>query len=410
MTRRSIAPVEAANRPLPASAFWTNLRYQLAFNSFIRPGNIVRLLPYLREVSLRYWPRAMLLTTMSLLLQPLHYAELLLFGRRINRVHISDPPIFIIGHWRSGTTHLHNLFCQDPSLGWVSMYQAIAPDCSLIGGTWLQRLLAWLLPAHRPMDNMVWPIDSPQEEEVALGKTTAYSFYAQFMFPRQARAFFRRHVLLEDASPRVAAELRARYRRVLQVATIHAGGRRLVLKNPVNTARLRMLVDMFPDARFIHIHRSPYEVYASTRNLHHRITAFTTLQTLDMRHGADTVFELYEGMMRRFFSDRPFISPGNLAAVRFEDLERDPLGEMRRLYRELALPGFEAAEPALRRYIGSQAAYRKNRFTLSDAERDRINEHWAFAFEALGYPMIRSLETPAPDAGHSALRRALMSA
>ncbi|HEY1933167.1 MAG TPA: sulfotransferase [Acetobacteraceae bacterium] len=410
MTRRRIGPVDGTERTRRASAFWTNLRYQLTFNSFIRPGNILRLVPYLCEVSLRYWPRALLLTAMSLLLQPLRYAELVLFGRQIRHTQISEPPIFIIGHWRSGTTHLHNLFSQDRSLGWVSMYQAIAPDCSLIGGTWLQRLLAWMLPLHRPMDNMVWPIDSPQEEEVALGKTTAYSFYAQFMFPRQAGAFFRRHVLLENAPPRIAAELEARYRRVLQVATIHARGRRLVLKNPINTARLHMLVGMFPDAKFIHIHRSPYEVYASTRNLHQRITAFTTLQTLDMQHGDDTVFELYDGMMRRFFADRPFISPDNLAEVRFADLEQDPLGEMRRLYRELALPGFEAAEPALRRYIDSQAAYRKNRFALSDAEQDRINEHWAFAFEALGYPMTRPLDASAPDAGQSVARRALMSA
>lgn len=229
------------------------------------------------------------------------------------------------------------------------------------------------------------------------------------MFPRQARAFFRRHVLLEDAPPRIAAELEVRYRRVLQVATIHAGGRRLVLKNPINTARLRMLVNLFPDAKFIHIHRSPYEVYASTRNLHQRIRAFTTLQTLDMGHGSDTVFELYEGMMRRFFSDRPFIAPGNLAEVRFADLERDPLGEMCRLYQELSLPGFAAAEPALRRYIDSQATYRKSRFSLSDEEQARINQRWGFAFELLGYAMTRP-QAAVTDAGATAAVRALMSA
>ena len=228
------------------NAFWTNLRYQLVFNSFIRPANMLRLARHLPDISLRYWPRALLIAITSLLTQPLRLAELICHGRRIARTEITQPPIFIIGHWRSGTTHLHNLFSQDPSLGWLTMYQAIAPDCSLIGGRWLKRLLGRVLPQRRPMDNMTWPIDSPQEEEVALGKTTAYSFYSQFMFPHEARAFFGSYVLLRDASDRIAAEVKARYRRILQVAAIHAEGRRLVLKNPVNTARIRMLMQLFP--------------------------------------------------------------------------------------------------------------------------------------------------------------------
>ncbi len=371
--------------PARRNGFWINLRYQLTFNSFIRPANILRLVRHLPDVSLRYWPRALLIAATSLLTQPLRFAEFVCYGRRIARTPISEPPIFIIGHWRSGTTHLHNLFSQDPSLGWLTMYQAIAPDCSLIGGKLLKRLLERVLPQHRPMDNMVWPMDLPQEEEVALGKTTAYSFYSQFMFPREARAFFARYVLLRDASAHIGAEVKGRYRRILQVAAIYAGGRRLVLKNPVNTARIPMLLELFPNAKFVHIHRSPYEVYASTRNLHRQITAFTTLQTLDGNGGSDTVFTLYEEMMRQFFVDRALISPGNLAEVRFDDLQRDPLGEMRRLYQELSLPGFVQTEPPLRRYIESQASYRKNGFALSSTEQERVATNWTFAFAELGY-------------------------
>jgi hypothetical protein len=365
--------------------FWTNLRYQLTFSSFIRPGNFVRLGRYLPEISPRYWPRAALIGMIGVLALPLRRAETMFFGRRIAATRIDHPPVFIIGHWRSGTTHLHNLFSQDPALGWVSMYQAIAPDCSLIGGRWLKRGLARLVPLRRPMDNMIWPLDAPQEEEVALGKVCAWSFYAQFMFPRHAREFFERHVLLEEAAADVAAELKAGYLRVLQIATLHAGGRRLVLKNPVNTARIRMLLELFPDAKFVHIHRSPYEVFASTRNLHHRIMMFTTLQKLDRRNSAETVFALYEGMMRRFLADRELIPPGNFAEIRYSDLERDPIGEMRRLYGELGLPGFDAAEPALRRHIAGQADYRKNDFRLTPQERTRVAERWGVAFDAFGY-------------------------
>jgi hypothetical protein len=176
-----------------------------------------------------------------------------------------------------------------------------------------------------------------------------------------------------------------RYLFILKIATIHARGRQLVLKNPVNTARIRMLLELFPDAKFIHIHRSPYEVFASTRNLNRSITSFTTLQSLDMQQSEETVFELYEGMMRRFFADRALIPAANFADVAFADLERDPLGEIRRLYTALSLPGYAGAESALQRYIADQASYRKNGFTLPEGDRVRIADRWRFAFTELGY-------------------------
>src|SRR5258706_5162581 len=139
------------------------------------------------------------------------------------------------------------------------MYQAMVPGCSLVGGAWLKVLLGRVVPLERPMDNMVWPMDAPQEEELPLAKATPYGFYVRFLFPRKAQHLFNRHVLLDGAHDGVARSFRRQFRRLLQVATIHAGGRPLVLKNPVNTARIRLLLEMFPNARVVHIHRSPYD-------------------------------------------------------------------------------------------------------------------------------------------------------
>jgi hypothetical protein len=365
---------------------WTRLRYQLAFIGFVRPGILLRLAPYARHIDLRYLPRLLLIAALSLAAQPLRLIEAIVHGRRIARTPIERPPVFIIGHWRSGTTFLHNLLSQDPSFGYVSFYQAMAPDCSLIGRSWLKPLLSRVLPARRPMDNITWAAASPQEEEVPLAKICPYAFYAYVLFPRCAEQLFRRGVLLENAPQRAAAQFARRYRRVLQIASLQCAGRRLVLKNPVNTARVRMLLEVFPDAKFIHIHRSPYDVFASTRNLYGKILEYTTLQKLDPRDSDEAIFILYEAMMRRFFADRALIPEGNLLEMRFDDLERDPLGEVRRVYEGLGLPGFADAEPALRRYIASQTSYSKNRFELAAQERERIGRRWAFAFAELSYP------------------------
>ena len=42
----------------------------------------------------------------------------LIYGRRIAAAEITQPPIFIIGHWRSGTTYLHELMVCDERLAY----------------------------------------------------------------------------------------------------------------------------------------------------------------------------------------------------------------------------------------------------------------------------------------------------
>lgn len=332
----------------------------------------------------RYLARALLALSTSAASAPLRLWERVRHGRQIAAVRV-ESPIFIIGHWRSGTTHLHNLLGQDPTLGYLTMYQAMVPDCSIVGERWLKPLLGRIVPPTRPMDNLVWPTDAPQEEEIPLAKLTPYSLYVQMMFPRQTAYLFRTYVLLQGASPRVTRELKRRYYRLLQVATIHAGGRRLVLKSPVNTARVRFLLELFPDARFVHIYRSPYDVFASTVHMYERVLPITTLQSLPREGPSDAILAIYADMMRRYFEDRPHIPPGHLVEVCFEQLERDPIGEMRRIYETLGLDSYQQAKPAVESYVESQRSYRKNDLRISASDRERVARRWAFAFTELGY-------------------------
>lgn len=372
----------------PAAASFsrlTTLRYQLAFLSFIRPGSILRFRTSLGNVGAPSLPRALLVITCSLLAQPLRLLEILIYGRRIARVRLAEPPIFIIGHWRSGTTHLHNLLTCDSAFGYVSMYQALAPDICMLGRGWLRPLLGWIVPARRPMDAMAWPMAAPQEEEVALAKTCPYSFYGALLTPRHAVDLFRRRVLLEGVPPAGVAELKREYARILRVATLLSGGRRLVLKNPVNTARIRLLLELYPGAKFVHIHRCPYEVFRSTRKLHRSLTTLIALHDVAADETEGSVISLYRLLMRRLLADRASIPAGSYAEIRYADLERDPVGQLRELYRQLGLATFDQAEPEMRRHLAAQAAYRKDSHSLAPAERERIEREWGFAFDALGY-------------------------
>jgi hypothetical protein len=202
--------------------------------------------------------------------------------------------------------------------------------------------------------------------------------------------------MMEGVPRRAAAEWKRKYVRLLRVATIHARGRRLLLKNPVNTARVRLLLELFPDAKFVHVHRSPYEVFASTRDLHRSLLAVTSLQDEREADVEEAVYGLYEDMMRRYLVDRRAIPTGNLVEVRFGDLEADPVGTLRRVYARLGLSGFDEAEPAFRAHVAAQAGSRENGSDVTPAEAARIERRWGFAFDAFVYPRVAELETPAP--------------
>jgi omega-hydroxy-beta-dihydromenaquinone-9 sulfotransferase len=363
----------------------SQLGYQIGLIGFTRLSNILRLSHYAIGIHPRYGLRLLLIAITSLITLPLRLWEKMVWERRITNTPITHPPIFIIGHWRSGTTHLHNLISQDPAFGYLSMYQSMVPDCSLVGGNWLKSLLSKIVPIKRPMDNMTWPIDSPQEEEIALAKTMPHSFYTQFLFPHRTLPLFKKFVLLQDASEAFMREFKRKYYRLLQIATIHADGKQLVLKNPVNTARIRLLLELFPEAKFIHIHRCPYDVFASTRNLRDSLLSLTTLQSLNPGNTDRTILELYEDMMQQFIRDRPSIPSGQIVEVGFDDLDRYPLKVLQHIYKELDLPSFNDAAPAFASYIASQRTYQKNQFALPVQERELIDRRWAFAFQRFGY-------------------------
>jgi thioester reductase-like protein len=370
---------------LPAGPKRSQLGYQLGTLTFVRPSNMARFVPLLPEMDMSLSGRAALMTAASVAGAPLAFAESVAFGKKVREASV-QPPIFIVGHWRSGTTHLHNLLCQDPAFGYLTMYQAMAPDCSLVGNRWLRGLLSRVMPARRPMDEMDWPLDAPQEEEIALGKVLPWSFYNQFLFPRRARDLFDKYVLFRGAAPGDIDEWKRQYLRILKVASLHAGGKRLVLKNPVNTARTALLFDMFDSAQFIHIHRDPYEVFSSTRNLHRKVLAFSALQRVSHRELDETVLHLYEAMMRRYLDEKERIPRHQLIDVRYDELVARPLEVLEALYARLGYDHFEQVRPRIEAYLEGLRGYQKNSFpALTLEETLRIETRWHFAFAALGY-------------------------
>ena len=107
------------------------------------------------------------------------------YGRLLETGKPLRDPVFILGHWRSGTTFVHNIFAQDKSFGYTTTYQTVFPHLMLFGQPFFKKTMGWLMPDKRPTDNMELAPDLPQEEEFALSNMMPYSFYDFWFFPKR---------------------------------------------------------------------------------------------------------------------------------------------------------------------------------------------------------------------------------
>ncbi len=366
----------------------STIEHPLALGSF---RSWLRLLEESEGIDPEFWPRALAVSLTTCLTSPLRLAEHLRYDRAIRQTAIAPSPIIIIGHWRSGTTHLHNLLSQDPQWGYVPLFQTIAAGFGLVSAKTIKPLLARIarrLHPTRIIDNIPLAFDAAQEEEYAIANMSPYSFLHLFVLPRQAPFFFERYVLFDDLPAQTLAEWKEIYLTILRKASLHTNGKRLVLKNPAHTGRLRTVLEMFPDAKFIYLYRNPYRVFSSMRWLYKKVLATAQLQKISPAQADAYILQCYVRLIRRYLADKSCIPAGNLIEVKFEEVEATPLEQVRRLYEGLNLPGFAEAEPAFRQYIASIADYQKNAYQVGDEIIEQVNRHWGFALEAYGYPRL----------------------
>ncbi len=333
-----------------------------------------------------YWHRAAFITLASCLNSFYRHKEHRLHGAEVTRVE-APPPLFVLGHWRSGTTHLHNLLAQDTEqFAFANTYQVVNPHTFLCTEETNTRRFAWMVPAKRPMDNMALNFQSPQEDEFAPCLISLRSLYLGISFPRH-EDYYLRHLTFRDAPEAEVEEWRSAFLWFLKKLTFKYR-RTLVLKSPTHTARIRLLLEMLPGARFVHIHRDPYRVFQSFRHYFDTAVWHTYLQRPDRTVIDDRILSRYNLLHDAFFEERSLIPEGRFHEMSFEDLERDPMGEMRRLYESLRLDGFESFRPQLQRYVDSLAGYRKNPFPpIEPALRRTIAKTWRRSFDEWNYPI-----------------------
>lgn len=338
-------------------------------------------------VSPFYWHRAIIVTLASIANSGFAIIEKLRFGKVIKQAKLPEAPVFVLGHWRSGTTFLHELLAQDTAqFQYANTYRVVNPLTFLTTESVFTKALAGMVPPKRPMDNMDLKFSSPQEDEIAPLLMTRKSLYLGMSFPHNTEKYDK-FLSFKDVSRSDVEKWKTAFVYFCKKLMLN-DNRTLLLKSPAHTARIRTILEIFPDARFVHIHRDPYKVFQSQRHFFDTAGWFTYLQRPIIEAIDEGILKRHEAMYDAYFSDLPLIPKDRICELSFNDLEANPVGEIKNIYKSLSLEGYEEFAPKLERYVDTLKGYKKNDFGgLGDADKKMVAQHWKRSFETWGYSM-----------------------
>ena len=300
---------------------------------------------------------------------------------------LEHDPVFILGHWRSGTTFMHNVFSCDKHFGYNTTYQTVFPHLMMWGQPFFKKTMSWLMPDKRPADNMELAVDLPQEEEFALTNMMPYTYYNFWFLPKHVQEYADKYLLFNDITDEELKLFEELFTKVIKISLWNTHGTQFLSKNPPHTGRVKELVKMFPNAKFIYLMRNPYTVFESTRNFFTSTIKPLKLQEFSEKDMEDCILTIYEKLYHKYEADKHLIPQGNLIEVRFEDYEKDAFGMTQEIYEKLSIPGFEEAKNDIAAYVNKKKGYKKNKYQYKPETVELVEKHWAFALEKWDYKL-----------------------
>ncbi len=326
--------------------------------------------------------------SISALMSLTHPLENWRYKKRVEPLPIGDDPVFILGHWRSGTTFLHNVLAKDKQFGYNTTYQTIFTNAMVWGQPFFKSIMKTIMPDRRPTDNLELVPDQPQEEEFAFSNVMPVSFYNFWFFPKQTMEYCNRYLLFNDVTAEEKAVFKQEFTRLIKTSLYNTGGKRFLSKNPPHTGRVKDLLEIFPNAKFIYLVRNPYTVFESTKDYFSNVIKPLMLQDFSDEELEQNILRIYQLMAEAYERDKQLIPEGNLYELRFEDFEKDAYNLTSDIYNRLNLGGFAEASAAIGEYIGKKKGHKKNKYAYAPSTIEKVNRHWDFALQQWNYNVL----------------------
>jgi len=258
-----------------------------------------------------------------------------------------QAPVFITGVPRSGTTFLHRLILQDPGTIAPRLFQLVYPHASRAGRfetslrkRWVGLQLA-LFRMLSPEFNSLHPVavDAPEEcTDITAHVFQSQRFESTYRVPSYSSWLQRRGLLHAYRF----------HRRFLQHLDADLPGRRWILKSPDHVFALDDIRRVYPDARFVFIHRDPVRVLASVARLTEVLRRPFARSVDRAEVGRDISASWVDGAQRMSaLSGRD----DSVLHLHYQQIIRAPLDAVRAVYLHCNLVLTDEAEAHMRRWL-----------------------------------------------------------
>lgn len=335
------------------------------------------------SVDIPYWPKAAVTTLFSIRNSAFKLIEDRRYALQIEQTKV-ESPVFVVGVFRSGTTYLHHMLSQDSRFAFPNLYEVIFPHTFLTLEKFDTRLISPFLEKNRPQDNVLGGLEQPNEDEIALCNLNGGTFLFDLMFNRNAE-YYRRYYTLQTLSDQELAKWKKALQYFLKKLTFKYH-KTLLLKSPAHMCRVKLLLETYPDAKFIHIHRNPFDVFTSWCHSIKQLAPRMAFQRPNFDTLEDDVIACYLKMGDTWLDEKSLIAPDRIIELSYQSLKERPLEAIEQIYRKLSLPDFEDFRPFLKNYLASQSTYKTNEYPpIKASMQKRLLCQWNRFFEEWGY-------------------------
>jgi Sulfotransferase family len=276
-----------------------------------------------------------------------------------------DSPVFIIGLMRSGSTLLHNLLSEHPGLRCPMLWELMMPAGERDAGSRQRAITAaqdYVVELWRnaPALPKIHYIDALRPDECHRLLVNTF----------ESRILWLRYRVPSHASWLIGRDLAPAYehhRLQLQNILWRVPGGTPVLKCPFHVWSLDALVRVYPDARFIYLHRDPTSVVASTCSLSAELRS-ARCDTVDRKEIGPFWLEQCAPVFEEPDAVRAPIMDSPVIDVRYPDLVCDPIGTAARICDFIGVPMTDEAAGAMRRYLTDNVQHKHgvHRYTAEE--------------------------------------------